>query len=55
MTEYLPCLSVRQPYAWLIVNNIKPVESRTWPDWRTAPAGQAIEHVRGPHEGQVPA
>lgn len=30
-------------------------ESRTWPDWRTAPAGQAIEHVRGPHEGQVPA
>lgn len=22
-------------------------ESRTWPDWRTVPEGQAIEHVRG--------
>ncbi len=21
-------------------------EARTWPDWRTVPAGQAIEHVR---------
>jgi hypothetical protein len=21
-------------------------ENRTWPDWRTAPEGQAIEHVR---------
>jgi hypothetical protein len=27
----VPCLSVRQPYAWLIVNGIKPVENRTWP------------------------
>ena len=27
----LPCLSIRQPYAWLIVNGIKPVENRTWP------------------------
>jgi hypothetical protein len=26
----LPCLSIRQPYAWLIVNGIKPVENRTW-------------------------
>jgi hypothetical protein len=25
------CLSIRQPYAWLIVNGIKPVENRTWP------------------------
>ena len=23
---------------------------RTWPDWRTVPAGQAIEHVRGSHD-----
>lgn len=22
-------------------------EGRTWPDWRTAPADKAIEHVRG--------
>lgn len=27
-------------------------ESRTWPDWRTAEPGKAIEHVRGPGEGQ---
>lgn len=26
----LPCISVLQPYAWLIVNGIKPVENRTW-------------------------
>lgn len=24
-------LSVRQPWAWLIVNGFKPVENRTWP------------------------
>jgi len=23
-------LSVRQPYAWLIVNGFKPIENRTW-------------------------
>jgi hypothetical protein len=27
----LPCLSIRQPWAWLIVQGIKPVENRTWP------------------------
>jgi hypothetical protein len=27
----LPCISILQPYAWLIVNGIKPVENRTWP------------------------
>ena len=26
----LPCLSVRQPWAWLIVNGHKTVENRTW-------------------------
>lgn len=25
-------------------------ELRTWPDWRTAPADKAIEHVRGNHD-----
>jgi hypothetical protein len=33
----LPVLSVRQPYAWLIVNGIKTLENRSW---RT--------HYRGP-------
>lgn len=28
--ETIPCLSIRQPYAWLIVQGIKPVENRTW-------------------------
>ncbi|MDY0747332.1 ASCH domain-containing protein [Paucibacter sp. R3-3] len=28
--EMIPCLSVRQPYAWLISHCIKPVENRTW-------------------------
>ena len=27
----LPCLSVRQPWASLIVHNFKPIENRTWP------------------------
>lgn len=25
------CLSVRQPWAWLIVNGYKDIENRTWP------------------------
>ncbi len=25
-----PCLSIRQPWAWLIVQGIKPVENRGW-------------------------
>jgi hypothetical protein len=28
--DMIPCLSIRQPYAWLIVHGIKPVENRTW-------------------------
>jgi hypothetical protein len=26
----MKALSIRQPWAWLIVNGIKPVENRTW-------------------------
>lgn len=26
-------------------------EQRSWPDWRTAKPGEAIEHIRSPHEG----
>lgn len=25
-------------------------EARTWPDWRTLPLDQPIEHIREPHE-----
>ena len=25
-----PCISILQPYAWLVVHRIKPVENRTW-------------------------
>jgi hypothetical protein len=26
-----PALSIRQPWAWLIVNGVKDIENRTWP------------------------
>lgn len=29
--KLLPALSIRQPWAWLIVQGIKPVENRDWP------------------------
>lgn len=31
----------------MIVGKQSRNEARNWPDWRTAPAGKAIEHVRG--------
>lgn len=27
----MPALSIRQPWAWLIVNGFKPIENRDWP------------------------
>lgn len=27
----IPCLSIRQPWAWLIVNGFKDIENRDWP------------------------
>ncbi|MES2685511.1 MAG: ASCH domain-containing protein [Pseudomonadota bacterium] len=30
-TSTIPALSIRQPWAWLIVNGFKPIENRTWP------------------------
>lgn len=27
----MKCLSIKQPWAWLIVNGYKPVENRSWP------------------------
>lgn len=38
----IPCLSIRQPYAWLIVRGIKPVENRTW---RTNFRGRVLIHA----------
>lgn len=32
MTQHtMPAISIRQPWAWLIVNGFKPVENREWP------------------------
>ena len=38
----MKCLSVRQPWAWLIVVGFKPVENRTWP---TAVRGEVLIHA----------
>ena len=36
------CLSVRQPWAWLIVNGFKDIENRTWP---TKVRGRILIHA----------
>lgn len=38
----MKALSVRQPYAWLIVNGIKDIENRTW---RTGYRGPVLIHA----------
>lgn len=38
---------VAEKAATLIVAKQGKNEKRNWPDWRTAPADEAIEHVRG--------
>lgn len=38
----LPALSVRQPYAWLIVNGMKDIENRSW---RTHKRGLVLIHA----------
>ncbi len=38
----MKALSIRQPYAWLIVNGIKDVENRTW---RTGYRGPVLIHA----------
>lgn len=43
----LPALSVRQPYAWLIVNGIKDVENRSW---QTHKRGLVLIHASMSHE-----
>lgn len=38
----MKALSIRQPWAWLIVNGHKPVENRTWP---TSHRGDTLVHA----------
>lgn len=38
----LPCISVRQPYAWLIVTGHKDIENR---NWRTSFRGRILIHA----------
>lgn len=38
----LPAISIRQPWAWLIVNGYKDIENRTW---RTKVRGQVLIHA----------
>lgn len=42
MTTTIRALSIRQPWAWLIVHGHKPVENRTWP---TAHRGDTLIHA----------
>lgn len=38
----LPCISVRQPWAWLIVNGYKDIENRSW---TTGRRGRVLIHA----------
>jgi ASCH domain len=38
----MKALSIRQPWAWLIVHGFKPVENRTWP---TPQRGEVLIHA----------
>lgn len=38
----IPCLSIRQPWAWLIVNGFKDIENRDWP---TSFRGELLVHA----------
>lgn len=39
-----PCISIRQPWAWLILNGYKDIENRTW---ATKHRGQILIHASG--------
>lgn len=50
--QMLPCLSILQPYAWLIVHGHKDIENR---EWRTNFRGRILIHAgkkysRGDHQ-----
>jgi len=38
----MPCLSIRQPWAWLIIHGFKDIENR---DWATRFRGQVLVHA----------
>lgn len=42
MTDMLPCISILQPYAWLIVSGHKDIENR---DWSTRFRGRILIHA----------
>ena len=42
MTARMPALSIRQPWAWLIVNGFKDVENR---EWHTPFRGRMLVHA----------
>lgn len=46
LPERVPCLSLWQPYADLVVAGIKTIETRTWP-WPYAPGWLAIHQAQG--------
>lgn len=53
MTSRNPALTVRQPYAWLIVMGIKPIENRTW---STQYRGPLLIHAAiKPHDDSIEA
>ena len=40
--DTLSCLTVRQPWAWLLTHGVKPVENRTW---KTSYRGPLLIHA----------
>lgn len=45
----MKALSIRQPWAWLIVNGHKDIENRTWP---TRLRGRVLIHAGKQHDGR---
>ena len=43
-----PCLSIRQPWAWLIAHGWKNIENRTWP---TGYRGRFLIHAAAERRG----
>lgn len=52
LPDVLPALSIRQPWAWLILHAGKDVENRTW---RTSYRGPLLLHAGAWDDGETPA
>jgi len=50
MNEMLPCISILQPWAWLIVNGHKDIENRVW---STKFRGRILIHAGKSYEAAV--